>query len=170
VFYGVGAVLCLLTSLTPGWAASGQAAGLAAAGLTGAVASALLVSSRLPLPVAHVLVAAGGGLIAGLTALAGGGAASVSYAMFAMWITTYAFLYFSTRAAWLQSLGVLTVVAVAQGHVYPWSQAWGNVAMVAAVALSAGCVTKMLVHRVDAGRGHGPVDRAVDRERATRRR
>ncbi len=148
VFYGVGSLLCFVTGLVPGWAASGHEVIIGTAVATGAVTWWLLHRRTLTLLAARVLLVSGSVLIAGLTALAGGGAASMSYAVFTIWVVTYAFLFFPTRTAWFQCTAALLLVTAAQAAAYPWPAAAVNAAMVAGVVLTTGHVTNQLVQRL----------------------
>ena len=148
VFYGVGSLLCFLTGLTSGWAASGRQAIVATALVTAAVTCWLLSRQTLTLFAARVLLISGSVLISGLTALAGGGEASLAYAMFTIWVVTYAFLFFPARTAWRQCTAALLSVTTALAVAYPWPAAAVNAAMVIGVVLTTGSVTNQLVRRL----------------------
>ncbi len=148
VFYGVSSLLCLLTGLAPGWAVSGHPAVVGAAGLTAAVTCWLLRRRTLTLPAARVLLISGSLLISGLTAVSGGGVASITYAMFTVWVVTYAFLFFPTRTAWLQCTAALISVTAALAIAYPLPTAAVNAAMVIGVVLTTGRIIDQLVRRL----------------------
>ena len=147
-FYAVGSLLCVLTSLMPGWAASGHRAIVATAVVTAAVTCWLLRRQMLTLLAARVLLISGSVLISGLTAVTGGGVASMAYAMFTIWVVTYAFLFFPTRTAWLQCAAALLSVTAALAVAYPWPGAAVNAAMVVGVVLTTGGVISELVRRL----------------------
>lgn len=148
VFYGVGSLLCLLSGLMPAWAPSGHKAIVATAALTAAVTCWLLRRQMVTLLTARVLLVSGSVLISGLTALSGGGTASLAFAMLTVWVVTYALLFFPTRTAWFQCTAALLLVTAAQAVACPWPAASVNAAMVAGVALTTGYVINQLVQRL----------------------
>ena len=148
VFYGVGSFLCLLSSLMPEWAPSGHKAIAATAVLTAAVTCWLLRRRTVTLLAARLLLVTGSVLISGLTALSGGGTASLAFAMLTVWVVTYAVLFFPTRTAWIHCTAALLLVTAAQAFVYPGLAAAVNAAMVAGVVLTTGYVTHQLVQRL----------------------